>query len=226
MNAREIPGLNDVLRREVYDHCLSATDREVGGVLIGSMHGGAPPRVEASIAALHASQSAAELTFTQDAWENIHRVLEQEHPSLAIVGWYHTHPGLGVFLSEQDRFIHRNFFQNRSQIALVIDPIAQEEAVFAWAGNDIAEYYRRHTSFAPPPPPRRGGWQSGPRFQPMLRAPENEPEPRQGSSTVELPLAAADRNGVPAEHPPLTSLVYLAIVGLSAGVWCWELLLR
>jgi len=27
-----------------------------------------------------------------------------------IVGWYHSHPGFGIFLSEYDLFIHRNFF--------------------------------------------------------------------------------------------------------------------
>ncbi len=31
-------------------------------------------------------------------------------PNIDIVGWYHTHPSFGIFLSHHDLFIHQNFF--------------------------------------------------------------------------------------------------------------------
>jgi proteasome lid subunit RPN8/RPN11 len=57
------------------------------------------------------------------------------------VGWYHSHPGLGVFLSEQDRFIHKSFFGDEPwYIAVVFDPASGERGVFVWAGEDIVSY--------------------------------------------------------------------------------------
>jgi proteasome lid subunit RPN8/RPN11 len=38
-----------------------------------------------------------------------------------MVGWYHTHPDWGVFLSSMDMFICDNFF-NKLDVAYVIDP--------------------------------------------------------------------------------------------------------
>ena len=54
-----------------------------------------------------------------------------------IVGWYHSHPGFGVFLSEHDLFIQQNFFSNPQQVAWVYDPHTDEEGCFGWIGGNI-----------------------------------------------------------------------------------------
>src|SRR5262245_42626594 len=120
-----VRGLARVNERSIYPHVFQNADREVGGVLVGlaPAGGGGLPRVRAAIPAIAADEQRATLTFTQDAWEHVHRVLDRDHPDLQIVGWYHSHPGFGIFLSEHDLFIHRNFFSGRSQIALVVDPL-------------------------------------------------------------------------------------------------------
>lgn len=217
MGRPEIPGLDEILRRDVYEQCFESTDREVGGVLVGRMGASSPPSVEGSIRAVAASETAAQLTFTQDTWEHIHRVLAEEYPSREIVGWYHTHPGYGLFLSEQDRFIHRNFFQNRSQIAVVIDPVAREEAIYAWYGGDLEEYLRRSIDELPP------GADSGRiPIAPVLVAPRPQHRIEPGTSVVagenayrEIPLSTR-----------LSTWIYLAIIGLAAGVIFWALVLR
>ena len=38
-----------------------------------------------------------------------------------VLGWYHTHPGWGLFLSAHDQFIHGNFYGGPHHVALVID---------------------------------------------------------------------------------------------------------
>jgi proteasome lid subunit RPN8/RPN11 len=235
MKWTRIPGLASVLHREIYDHCFGTRDREVGGVLVGMTQPDGPPLVEASIPALRAVESAAQMTFTQDAWEHIHRVLEQHHGDREIVGWYHTHPGYGLFLSEQDRFIHRNFFQNPSQIAVVVDPVAQEEAVFAWFGDEIHEFGRRPCRYqagnaitvnAPTTPPR-----SGPGSQAPSKPAEIVPQPAPADG-VRDPIAQVAR--VPQaitlaemQHDPrLATAIYLLVIGMSAGIVCWALFLR
>jgi len=56
---------------------------------------------------------------------------------LELIGWYHSHPGFGVFLSDHDTFIHRNFFSSKRQVAWVYDPHSDEEGCFGWQGDRI-----------------------------------------------------------------------------------------
>ena len=90
--------------------------------------------------ALPATQAPADrtsVTFTPAAWEELWTALERECPGLAVVGWWHTHPGLGIFLSEPDRFIHRNFFAESFHLALVYDPLAFAWGIFCWEGEEL-----------------------------------------------------------------------------------------
>ena len=78
--------------------------------------------VSASIRCDEAAKKSGEVTFTHDAWTTINREMDTRFVDLKIVGWYHSHPGFGVFLSERDVFIHEHFFSNPGQVALVVDP--------------------------------------------------------------------------------------------------------
>ena len=49
-----------------------------------------------------------------------------------MVGWYHTHPGVGIFLSGMDLFIHQNFFTQMWHVAYVLDPRARTSGFFCW----------------------------------------------------------------------------------------------
>ncbi len=143
----DLVGLRQVEADYVYPHVFENADREVGGVLVGrTPRDGGLPLVTGAIAALQADERRATLTFTQDAWEHVHRTLDAEFPSdEQIVGWYHSHPGFGIFLSEHDLFIHRNFFSGLSQVALVVDPHACTEGVFTWTGGDVELLFERAT---------------------------------------------------------------------------------
>lgn len=139
----KIAGLREATRDIVHPHVFENADREVGGVLVGRVPG---PVIAGAIPALYADERRAALTFTQDAWEHVHKVLDHRYPGEQIVGWYHSHPGFGIFLSEHDLFIHRNFFGGDSQIALVVDPLARTEGVFAWVEGEIAPLFERQIS--------------------------------------------------------------------------------
>ena len=47
-----------------------------------------------------------------------------------IVGWYHSHLGIGCFMSETDVSTHTSAFGNETGFAVVIDPIKEELKVF------------------------------------------------------------------------------------------------
>ncbi|MBN2150383.1 MAG: Mov34/MPN/PAD-1 family protein [Candidatus Lokiarchaeota archaeon] len=54
---------------------------------------------------------------------------EKEHPGSIIVGWWHSHPNLGVFLSSVD-IKTMEMFNKGFHVALVVDPIRNERAFF------------------------------------------------------------------------------------------------
>ncbi|MFX0018884.1 MAG: Mov34/MPN/PAD-1 family protein [Promethearchaeota archaeon] len=46
-----------------------------------------------------------------------------KNKNLWVVGWWHSHPNLGCFLSPTDLKTQQHFFPENFQVALVIDPI-------------------------------------------------------------------------------------------------------
>ena len=122
--------------RKIRQHARTSMKAEVCGVLIGNTEN-ERMTVEACIAGINAAQGGAHVTFTQDTWEHIYKIKDKEYPDHKIVGWYHSHPGFGVFLSEHDLFIQQNFFSNPQQVAWVYDPHTDEEGCFGWIGGNI-----------------------------------------------------------------------------------------
>ena len=125
----------EVVRR-IRQHARSNGKTEVCGVLIGAETDGVTS-VEACIAGVNAAQGGAHVTFTQDTWEHIYKIKDRDYPDERIVGWYHSHPGFGVFLSDHDTFIHKNFFSSPQQVAWVYDPHSDEEGCFGWKNGRL-----------------------------------------------------------------------------------------
>lgn len=122
--------------RQIRQHARSNSKTEVCGVLIGEENGGGL-KITARIAGLNAAQAGTYVTFTQDTWEHIYKIKDKDYPDARIFGWYHSHPGFGVFLSDHDTFIHKNFFSAPLQVAWVYDPHSDEEGCFGWCGDRL-----------------------------------------------------------------------------------------
>jgi proteasome lid subunit RPN8/RPN11 len=125
------------VKAAVYDHVYAHGDHEVGGVLVGRAGDDGGFSVTGSIAALEAVGKRASVTFTHEAWAAVHERLDRDFPDQQIVGWYHSHPGFGIFLSKHDLFIHEHFFAGKRQLAYVVDPHAGTEGVFGWHDGRI-----------------------------------------------------------------------------------------
>jgi proteasome lid subunit RPN8/RPN11 len=130
----------DVLRK-IRQHARNHSKTEVCGVLVGHEDGGCV-EIEAGIPGINAEQAGAHVTFTQDTWEHIYKIKDRDYPDKRIVGWYHSHPGFGIFLSDHDTFIHKNFFSSPAQIAWVYDPHSEEEGCFGWVNGHIERLAR------------------------------------------------------------------------------------
>jgi proteasome lid subunit RPN8/RPN11 len=120
------PGVLEV----VTDHVNSAWARKVGGILLGRPIDDVT-RVEAALPARQTDEYAGEIAFPPPVWEEAYAKLD-EHPGSAIVGWYHSHPGSGVAMSDYDRRLHKVLFGEPFSVALVLDPVAERMAWFGW----------------------------------------------------------------------------------------------
>jgi proteasome lid subunit RPN8/RPN11 len=125
--------------RAAQAHALSSLNREVAGVLIGPRPEKQPDgrylvHIIDTIVAKHTVMQGASVTYTPESWRYLNDTLQQRYPddTGVMVGWYHTHPGFGVFLSGMDLFIHQNFFTQIWHIAMVLDPRARTSGFFCW----------------------------------------------------------------------------------------------
>lgn len=180
------------------------TTREIGGVLVGELRldeRGPYLAIDATIDALHADEKGAELTFTHATWDHIHKEMDARYPDKKVVGWYHTHPGFGVFLSDRDQFIHKSFFNLPFQIALVYDPKSREHGVFAWRDNEVARIRRYAIG------PREHTWDGDRASDQAARKQEREPAAR--PTDVDRERRADDR-----DDDRMNSMASMAVIGV------------
>jgi proteasome lid subunit RPN8/RPN11 len=84
-----------------------------------------------SVPAKETEGSPVHFRFTPQTWAYISGVVDQNYSDMLIVGWYHSHPGLSVFMSSTDRATQRAFHNHPWNLAVVVDPIAQKTGWFA-----------------------------------------------------------------------------------------------
>lgn len=129
----------DVLA-DMEEHAFADTSVELGGVLLGGTYEDGQGRpfvvITESLRAAHYESTRGSFKFTHDTWSAITREREAFPAELAMVGWYHTHPDWGVFLSGMDMFICDNFFNKKLDVAYVIDPCRGDRGMFQWTGDE------------------------------------------------------------------------------------------
>jgi len=128
---------------EIHAHGQATSDVEVCGVLLGNVYRdskGPWCLIDASVRGNFSSGKQTQVTITSETWTHVNEVRDRQFPDKKFIGWYHTHPGFGIFLSGMDDFIQVNWFGEPWQIALVYDPKSSEEGVFIWRqGKTINE---------------------------------------------------------------------------------------
>lgn len=135
---------NIYIHQKVYEqiHKFSAnkTENEHGGILVGRVlneMGKENTIIEGFVEAKYNTATPTTLTFTHETWEYFHAEIDRKYKDKKIVGWIHTHPNFGIFLSENDRFIQQNFFTDSNQVAYVVDPIQNDEGFFFWINDKL-----------------------------------------------------------------------------------------
>jgi proteasome lid subunit RPN8/RPN11 len=125
---------------ETVNRHLVIRDDEQGGLLIGEVHAEGNDaarsrvvRIMQAVPSLEFASTGVSLRMESGVWEEARRRLGEQQ---MIVGWYHSHPGLGAFFSDTDRRTQRAFFPHAYSVGWVIDPVLDDAAWFV--GPDSA----------------------------------------------------------------------------------------
>jgi proteasome lid subunit RPN8/RPN11 len=137
--------INDEDRYQVYikknaleslkKHLSSNTKVEQGGILLGHAYQDSSSEkiyveITAAIAAPATIGSGAHLEFTPSSWIGIMDYAKAKHTQENIVGWYHSHPNIGVFMSGTDMRTQRAFFNHPWCLSIVYDPVREDIGYF------------------------------------------------------------------------------------------------
>jgi proteasome lid subunit RPN8/RPN11 len=139
---------NDACREGILAHLRSGRT-ELGGLLTGRAYmAGDGLRdvlrpvvcVDDFLPSEHYQSSGVSLSMGAEVWNRAGERIDQR--KAMVVGWYHSHPNLGVFFSGTDRRTQRAFFKEDYSVGLVVDPVRGDEAWFR--GRD-SEAVGRHS---------------------------------------------------------------------------------
>ncbi|MEZ2231084.1 hypothetical protein [Microcoleus sp.] len=115
-------------------HLASNLRVEQGGILFGNAYEdpflGIYVEIIAAVAAPATIGTGSHLEFTSDSWLGIMNYARSEHPDENIVGWYHSHPNMGVFMSGTDMRTQQAFFSHPWCLSIVHDPVSEAIGYF------------------------------------------------------------------------------------------------
>lgn len=107
---------------KILKHSLTNVRREVIGLLVGKMQGSVLEVWDAVTGRQRGNPGYVELH--EEVQADVAEKLREETSGLYVVGWYHSHPGMGLFLSGIDIETQRRYQALFPKaVALVIDPI-------------------------------------------------------------------------------------------------------
>ena len=133
-----------LIRKAVYtlavDHLRTDLQSELGGLLGGEALYDAGLDlfvvvVEVALPALNGESTPTSFSYTPEAWEAMLPGWLRMNSDWTIVGSYHSHPGMGVFLSAVDRSTQADVFPHDWQVAMVMDPVANVCGLFVGAAG-------------------------------------------------------------------------------------------
>ncbi|MBU1197633.1 Mov34/MPN/PAD-1 family protein [Candidatus Micrarchaeota archaeon] len=70
--------------------------------------------------------SSASVQFAREAFPELAKKIKKRFSKKMVVGWIHSHPGYGCFLSSTDIGTQNAYFNESYHVAFVMDPTKQE----------------------------------------------------------------------------------------------------
>ena len=112
---------------KVNEHVSQTLERELGGFLLGNRYRCPTTSrdyiiIDQYSPARFTESNEVRLAFTHEAWAQLSDELTGKFLGKLLVGWYHSHPRMDVFLSSHDMDIQTERFPEPWMVALVLEP--------------------------------------------------------------------------------------------------------
>ena len=121
------------------NHALLDPRVEVMGLMLGRVHSwkGNEYVLVKDVVTSDLQATSVEVRFDRNGYEGLFDALDDIEYEYVVVGWYHSHPGHGCFLSDVDIGTQRAMFTEGYHTAVVIDPVNREMAAFHTVGDEV-----------------------------------------------------------------------------------------
>lgn len=121
--------------RKMLNHVKEDKNVECGGVLVGSPFQTSDHKtvfviIKDVIRNESRDRSVVHFTVSPEEVKRTRKYIAENCAGEMAIGWYHSHPGHGIFLSGLDMTIVKGVYNAPWNIAWVIDSIRQQEGVF------------------------------------------------------------------------------------------------
>jgi len=126
--------LSKLAEEKIRNHAMSRLEprMEIMGLLLGTIyrHRGREYVLARDVVTTDLDASLISVRFDRLGFEKLFESLDDSGFDYVIVGWYHSHPGHGCFLSQTDIDTQVSMFNRPFHSALVIDPVNMEIETF------------------------------------------------------------------------------------------------
>jgi len=119
----------------IHQFTQSSSAREKLGILVGRyIESETEPTlfISGAIESKHTVQSPGGVEFSQNSTDYHTEMLDKYFPGLGIVGWVHSQPGYGTYLSNKNYSYHRENFIEPHQVFFVTDPAQRMDAFYLY----------------------------------------------------------------------------------------------
>lgn len=131
--------LEDYVYTYLYQYAKTNRGEEKGAVLVGyyTEELGKKAAIISGAIQFEDLFCEGEVLVTEPQIKEMQKKINRYFPDCELMGWMHTQPGYGIFLTTQDIRIHQDYFRESYQSFMIIDPIENAEAFFIWDEEEI-----------------------------------------------------------------------------------------
>lgn len=132
--------IDATVHRQIEEFAGRDRQKECIGLLLGTVTTEDRARVlhiKAALPAYDAHGSRTDIKLGLHAWDMMLSDRDKRYGKLGVLGWFHSHAGWGVFMSDADVFIQRHFFRHPNMVAYVLDPTKGKDGFFYWHEGKI-----------------------------------------------------------------------------------------
>jgi proteasome lid subunit RPN8/RPN11 len=133
--------ISKIAEEKMRNHATSKLNErlEVMGLMLGQAfnHEGVEYTVVRDVATTDLDASSTRVRFRRDGFEKLFASMDDIGFDHIVTGWYHSHPGHGIFMSPTDVDTQKSMFSSSFHRAVVIDPVNKEIGAYRMGKVDV-----------------------------------------------------------------------------------------